>query len=300
MRTPDVSGRRRNALIAAALVLLIAVFSFLPVGRDLWHSLLRIAGLTHFTDGISEAAVHIHVISVGKADAILVESPDADLLIDTGTEDMADAVRRYLGKRGVTELDSVWISHPDSDHIGGLSAILETVPVGTVYFSPTADLPDGLASLENLAVPSSGDVFDFGSFRLEVLGPGDIYPDPNNNSLVLRLSCGGRSVLFCGDMEADAEEDLLSSGVDLHADILKVGHHGSNTSSTEPFLEAVSPEYAVISSGEDRNLLPRNTILKRFADLGIQVFRTDTEGTVVFSLEDGDIRIRTEKGGEIQ
>lgn len=284
----------RAVLIAA--VLLMAV-GYLPFGKTFWRGAFGAFGLSHFTDGLSEDAVHIHVISVGKADAILIESPEADLLIDTGTEDAAETVLRYLRARSVDALDAVWISHPDSDHIGGLAAVLGSVPVDRVFFSPTAEVPERFRDLPDLYFPTAGEHFAYGSFSLDVLGPVAVYPDPNDNSLVLRLMCGKHSVLFCGDMEEKAEQDLLESGSVLSADVLKVAHHGSDTSTSEAFLRAVSPTWAVISSGEDGNLLPRNTVLKRLHDAGTAVYRTDLDGSVVFSIENDTIKILTENGG---
>ncbi len=280
----------------AAAALLMAV-GYLPFGRPFWHAAAKTLGLVHFTDGLSESAVHIHVIDVGKADAILVESATADLLIDTGTEAGSSSLLRYLRFRGVEALDAVWVTHPDSDHIGGLRSVLERVPAEEVFFSPAADVPEKYEDLPALYFPTAGEYWDYSAFSLEVLGPVSVYPDANDNSLILRLRCGDVSMLLCGDAEKAAEQDLLESGADLSADILKAAHHGSDTSTSEAFLDAVSPRFAVISSGEDRNLLPRSTVLKCLADAGVETYRTDVDGTVVFTVEDGAIQILTENGG---
>ncbi len=130
----------------------------------------------------------------------------------------------------------------------------------------------------------------------EVLGPLQDYAESNNDSTVFRLQYDGFSMLFCGDMEAQAERDLLEGGAALRADVLKVAHHGSDTSTSAALLEAVQPRYAVISSGEDRSMLPRNAVLQRLHTAGAEIFRTDTDGAVVFSAADGKISVITENG----
>ena len=132
---------------------------------------------------------------------------------------------------------------------------------------------------------------------LEVLAPLECYDNTNDNSIVFRLTYGDFSMLFCGDIEEKAERRLLQSGADLTADVLKVAHHGSATSTSAELLEAVCPKYAVISAGEDRNDLPRNAVLKRLADRNTAVFRTDRDGSVVFSTDGNEVRIITENQG---
>ena len=143
---------------------------------------------------------------------------------------------------------------------------------------------------------AAGEYFAYGGMRLEVLGPLEDYAEANDSSVVFRLQYGDFSMLFCGDIEEAAEQALLKSGAPLRADVLKVAHHGSNTSTSAALLEAVRPRYAAISSGEDRNLLPRNAVLKRLDAAGAEVFRTDTDGTVVFSAAQGEIAVTTENG----
>lgn len=288
-----------DCLRPAALVftVLLMFFSFTPAGKAFWDTLSAAAGLAHFTHDLAPDALHIHVLSVGKADAILIESPDAALLVDTGTADEADTVLRYIEARGIGRLDAVWVSHPDSDHMGGLDAVLEQVPAEEVFFSPTVELPEMLAEAVSVKTAEPGQSYVYGDLTLEVFGPLHVYDGENDNSTVFRLHYGGFSMLFCGDMETPAESDLLEAGVDLSADVLKIAHHGSASSTSDPFLDAVSPQYAVISTGYDRNLLPRSVILKRLSDAGVSFFRTDTEGTVIFSTDGSSICITTENGG---
>lgn len=296
-KRPNRKKRLRIALIAAAVAVL--VFGYTPPGKAMWTALMRAAGLAHFAASLPEDALHVHVIDVGKADAILLESPDANVLVDCGTAEAAEDVLRYLAARGIDRLDAVWISHPDDDHCGGLPAVLQTVPADAVVESPVGESISGMTALPQ-AVPlrraAVGERYAYGAMTFEVLGPLQDYAESNNDSTVFRLQYDGFSMLFCGDMEAQAERDLLEGGAALRADVLKVAHHGSDTSTSAALLEAVQPRYAVISSGEDRSMLPRNAVLQRLHTAGAEIFRTDTDGSVVFSAADGKISVITENG----
>ena len=296
-KRPNRKKRLRVACIAAAAAVL--VFGYTPPGKAMWAALMRAAGLAHFTASLPEDALHVHVIDVGKADAILLESPDANVLVDCGTAEAAEDVLRYLAARGIDRLDAVWISHPDDDHCGGLPAVLQTVPADAVVESPVGESISGMTALPQ-AVPlrraAVGERYAYGAMTFEVLGPLQDYAESNNDSTVFRLQYDGFTMLFCGDMEAQAERDLLAGGAALRADVLKVAHHGSDTSTSTALLEAVQPRYAVISSGEDRSMLPRNAVLQRLHTAGAEIFRTDTDGAVVFSAADGKISVITENG----
>ncbi len=296
-KRPSRKKRLRVACIAAAAAVL--VFGYTPPGKAMWTALMRAAGLAHFAASLPEDALHVHVIDVGKADAILLESPDANVLVDCGTAEAAEDVLRYLAARGIGRLDAVWISHPDDDHCGGLPAVLQTVPADAVVESPVGESISGMTALPQ-AVPlrraAVGERYAYGAMTFEVLGPLQDYAESNNDSTVFRLQYDGFSMLFCGDMEAQAERDLLEGGAALRADVLKVAHHGSDTSTSAALLEAVQPRYAVISSGEDRSMLPRNAVLQRLHTAGAEIFRTDTDGSVVFSAADGKISVITENG----
>ena len=296
-KRPNRKKRLRVACIAAAAAVL--VFGYTPPGKAMWAALMRAAGLAHFTASLPEDALHVHVIDVGKADAILLESPDANVLVDCGTAEAAEDVLRYLAARGIDRLDAVWISHPDDDHCGGLPAVLQTVPADAVVESPVGESISGMTALPQ-AVPlrraAVGERCAYGAMTFEVLCPLQDYAESNNDSTVFRLQYDGFTMLFCGDMEAQAERDLLAGGAALRADVLKVAHHGSDTSTSAALLEAVQPRYAVISSGEDRSMLPRNAVLQRLHTAGAEIFRTDTDGAVVFSAADGKISVITENG----
>lgn len=241
----------------------------------------------------------MHVLDVGKADAILLECEGHFMLVDGGTVDQGVPVRQYLTRRGVTQLDYVVNTHPDKDHIGGLAVVMEHFPVDhfLTSFLPEGEAPSSkeywsaIETAKNHHIVeqtvSAGDTFSLGSANVEILAPITVADDTNNNSIVMRVTFGKSVFLLTGDAEEPEEKTLLRSGTALSADVLKVGHHGSNTSTSQQFLQAVSPQYAVISVGKDRNNLPKKDILKRLESAGAAVFRTDLNGTVLFG-SDGD------------
>ena len=148
--------------------------------------------------------------------------------------------------------------------------------------------------IETMALEPGGS-FTLGQAVFTALGPVGSFEDPNNSSLVLRMDCGGFSALFCGDMEYEAEQALILSGQDVDVDLLKVGHHGSDTSSSMRFLWEVSPEYAAVSTALDRNLLPKDEVLERLENAGAQIYRTDTDGNIVFIYDGNNVRVRLDK-----
>ena len=293
----DKQIKRRAFFEKLGLVVLFLVMLFFvtPVGRTLADTLYRMSG---FQGPVETAPLEIHVIDVGKADAMLLRCEGETALLDAGTYASGDRVVDYLLRIGVEQLDYVIASHPDSDHTGGVAQVLEELPVGELLVYPwPQEMRQSLEfqSLEEAAVECSvpvrevvpGDRIPLGGTELQVLGPLKAYEDTNNCSLVLRLDYLGFSSLFCGDIENSAELDLVKSGLDLDVDLLKVAHHGSAGSSSQRFLEAVSPEVAVISVGPDNSELPREETLVRLEEVGAKIYRTDTDGDLVFSW-DGD------------
>lgn len=300
----------KKALKIGMLLLLVAgvIFSFLPYGAAAsWHKIFSFFGLTDFSAAADSSLFSVHVIDVGKADSIFVECGGKTMLVDGGTADRGEPVAEYLNRRGVKRLDYVVNTHPDDDHIGGLAAILEQYPVGQYFASelPPTLIPTGKAYRdvqEELAqkqlsatVPKPGSSFLLGNARVRILAPVKTGESSNNNSLVLRITFGDTSFLFMGDAEKEEESDLLQSNAELSADVLKVGHHGSNTSTTEALLNAVKPKYAVISVADDASGLPKRDTLKRLDAAGTTVYRTDISGTVLFLSDGKKITVVTEK-----
>ena len=290
MARPTRARQWLSRLGVAALCALL-VFSATPAGHAFWD---RVYTLSGFRGPGDSAPLRLHFIDVGKADAILLQCEGHAVLLDGGTSASGGRVVDYLLRMGVEELDCVIASHPDSDHTGGLSQVLEELPVGELVVYPW---PQAMRqtleyqALENAAVSeavpvrpvTAGESLSLGGAFLEVLGPLKEYGEPNDCSLVVRLEYKGFSALFCGDMEYQAELDLVKSGARLDADLLKVAHHGSAGASSQRFLTAVSPTWAIVSVGPDNSNLPREETLRRLEDAGARVYRTDTDGDLVFS-----------------
>lgn len=230
-------------------------------------------------------------IDVGQADSALLTCGDESLLIDGGNVDDSSTVYTVLKKNGVTHLDYVVCTHAHEDHAGGLSGALEACTAGTVYCPVTdydskafRNFSDRVAEQNcELTVPKAGETFALGGAEVEFLACDPEAEDTNNTSIVLRVSYGATSFLFMADAETPVEQALLDAGTDLSATVLKVGHHGSSTSTSYRFLNEVMPRYAVISVGKDNSYgHPHEKILSRLEDADARILRTDELGDILF------------------
>lgn len=250
----------------------------------------------------------VHILDVGKADAIYITSKDKNILIDAGDLEINNKVIEYLKKRGIDNLDFVVTSHPHRDHIGGMPEVIrefkidrfmmpevsdEIIPTGKTYESMLMALSERNIKIEK---PVIGESFFIGEMKISVLGPVNKYDNLNNNSIVLKIEYGNKSFLFAGDAEKKAEDDIIASGCNLKSDVLKVGHHGSKTSTTQKFLTAVSPKYAIISVGPNKHNLPKVDVIKRIEKNNIHIYRTDINGNIIISTNGNDINVKVEKG----
>ena len=235
-------------------------------------------------------SLEVHFIDVGQADAALVICDGRYMLIDGGSAEDSGLVYAYLKEHGAEHLDCMVATHVHEDHIGGLSGALNYAsadaalcPVSSYDSKVFRNMEKYLEKQgKSVTVPRPGDKFGLGSAQVEILGPVKEYDDANNTSIVLRIDYGETSFLFTGDMETEAEADLLDSGANVRAAVLKAGHHGSDTSTGYRFLREVMPKYAVISVGEGNKYgHPSEEVLSRFRDAGAQVYRTDMQGHIV-------------------
>ena len=240
------------------------------------------------TDG---EELRVLFIDVGQADAALVTCGGKSLLIDGGNVADSSTVYTVLKNNGVTHLDYIVCTHAHEDHVGGLSGALEACTAGTVYCPVTdydskafRNFSDRVAEQNcDLTVPKAGETFALGGAEVEILACNPEAEDTNNTSIVLRLAYGETSFLFMADAETPVERELLDAGTDLSATVLKVGHHGSGTSTSYRFLNEVMPAYAVISVGKDNSYgHPDETVLSRLEDAGARILRTDELGDILF------------------
>lgn len=231
----------------------------------------------------------VHFIDVGQADASLVICDGKAMLIDGGNADDSNLIYTYLKKQGIAHLDYIVATHAHEDHAGGLSGALNFATVGTVFSPVTSYSSKAFQNFvknvekqgKSLTVPYVGQTFSLGSATCRILAV-NTTSDTNNSSIVLRIVYQDTSFLFTGDAEREVEEIMIDRGEPLSATVLKVGHHGSDTSSSYAFLWNVMPRYAVISCGKGNSYgHPHDEPLSRLRDADVQVFRTDLQGDIV-------------------
>lgn len=236
--------------------------------------------------------LEVHYIDVGQGDATLIKCGDSSMLIDAGGDDKGTLVQNYIKKQGVKSLDYLIVTHPDSDHCGGADVIITKYDIGKVimpnYAKDTATYRDVIKAMDNkrykVTDPVVGDTYELGDSKFTIIAPNkEDYGDAANNySVGILLSHGDKKFLFTGDAEEEAEGDILDNGIDISADVYKAGHHGSKTSSTQDFVEAIDPEYAVISCGENNEYgNPDAATLNTLRALNVKVFRTDEQGSLI-------------------
>lgn len=247
-------------------------------------------------------AMEVHFIDVGQGDATLITCGGHSMLIDAGDDSKGTAIQSYLMKQDVEKLDYLVLTHPDSDHIGGAPVIITKFDIDQVFMS---DFTKDNSTYEKLIqaldyrrlpyeTPKAGSLYSLGDATVTILGPVKTYDNPNDSSIVVSIRHGNNRFLFTGDSTEAAEEDLLDSGTDLSADVYHVGHHGSRTSTSDRFFQAVSPSEAVISCGEDNAYgHPHAQTLNTFRIHGVRVYRTDEDGTIVATSDGDEILFRT-------
>ena len=310
------AGKRKLILRRALLCLIpigILLLHFLPGFRSALSSVLPFIEPPHRVLDTT-GCLAVHFISVGQGDATLIVTPEGEaLLVDAGPPESASELVEYLKASGVASLSCLILTHPHPDHIGGALTVLRSFPVNAVLTNgeagvigatstPETDAADSDVSFAGILqkylvsvglsaeIPACGSEYRFGSVTMTCLGPAARQQPENDMSLIFRLSYGNHTFLLTGDAEAAEETELLSrySPDELRADVLKVGHHGSSTSSTDAFLDAVKPSIAVFSCGKNNSYgHPHTEVLAAFAARGAEILRTDLDGTVVL-ISDGE------------
>ena len=248
-----------------------------------------------------EAAVRF--IDVGQGDSVLIQTTQGCVLIDGGDMDMGGRVVGYLRDAGIVDITYVIATHPHSDHIGGLIAVLGEFPVGALIMPNVAHtsvtFERFLDVIEQRGIPLRepviGDTFSVGKAEFTVIAPNsDNYQSLNDYSVSLRMVLGATSFIFTGDAETTSESEMTRHY--LSSDVLFVGHHGSSTSTTQVFLDAVSPSIAVISVGSKNSYNhPNDGVLKRLQDAGVKVYRTDRNGNITIITDGSSLSVSTER-----
>ena len=245
----------------------------------------------------------VSFIDVGQGDSAFIELPNGKtMLIDAGVSDAGDKITKFIQKKGYQRIDYLIATHPHADHIGGMKKVIKNFDIGEIYM-PKAST--NTKTYEKLLEEISERGLKIKTAKagvsicdgIEILAPNSTnYEDLNNYSVVLRLLNGENSFLFMGDAEILSENEILNAGFDVSADVIKVGHHGSGTSSGNEFVNAVQAKYAVFSVGDDNNYNhPHIFVVEKWKKAGAQICRTDEMGTVIFNSDGTNIEMISEK-----
>lgn len=246
-----------------------------------------------------QTKLKVHFIDVGQGDSILIQSDDSNMLIDAGEKHYSDTLVGYLKENGVTKLDYVIGTHPHSDHIGGLANIINSFQIGKVIM-PNAisttktyeELLDTIADNKlKISKPIIGAEYIIGSASFVIIAPyGSDYKSLNNYSVGIKLVHKENSFVFTGDAETYSENEMLQNGIDLRADVFKLAHHGSSTSNSDDFLDAINPIICIISAKKDNSYgHPHVEIMQAMKDRDIHLYRTDEQGTIILESDGNTI-----------
>lgn len=258
---------------------------------------------------VVEGKLQVHMIDVGQADSFLLVQGDTTALIDCGTRSTGKDVVEYLNNLGITKIDYVFGTHPHDDHMGGMYDVITNFEIGKIILpeiEPGDVTSNWYGKLMNeitigeyvLEIAKVGSIYELGDANMKVIGPMS-KPDGNinNYSTVLKVSFGEMDIIMSGDAETEVEEEIIESGENLDAEILKVGHHGSDTSTSDEFLDSISPNYALISAKVGNKYEhPIKSTMDKLEERNIEVYRTDENGTVIMTVTSDDVEFDCEPG----
>lgn len=289
-------GNKKAQLITIIVFAIIAIFSAF-FGKDIVENNL----------GNTKGNIEISYLDVGQGDAAYIRVNDLDILIDAGPRSDSDKLMKQLEEKNIDDFEIVIATHPHEDHIGGMVKVFEKYDVESFYMPKVTNTTKTFENMINAVskeglkakVIKEGTSFDLGNgAKIEVYSPiYESYEEFNDYSPIMKLTFGNTSYMFTGDAEAHAEQEVVAKyPKNLDADVLKFGHHGSSTSSTKEFVEAVSPEYGVISCGVDNKYgHPHRETLQTIDTQGIKAYRTDKQGQITITSDGNTISVRTEK-----
>lgn len=295
-------------IVAAVLTLCCVLIEFgEAIGLPSWQEIAAHLEL-HDTAPPAEGVLEVHIVDVGNADCILVRQGEHTMLIDAGERGDADTILDYLDAYDIERLDLVVATHPHADHIGSMADIIREIEVGEflMAYMPEENTPTTATYLDMLEALFERDVtvteaqprqtYTLGTAKLQVLAPITEDDDPNAMSVVTRLSFGDNRFLFMGDAESGVERQMMNAGYALSADVLKVGHHGSNTGTHDAFLERVDPTYAVFTCGKGNSYgHPHREVVDKLRAADVAAYRSDMHGHIVFTADGKTVSVITQK-----
>lgn len=283
-------------LVITVLIIVGSIFYAAKIGGIRFHIHGRGQDAAFMQAGTSSFQMSVHFIDVGQGDSILIQCGGENMLIDAGTNESGSKIADYLNGLNITRLKYVIGTHPHEDHIGGLDDIIRSFDTDTIILPPiehtTKTFEDVLDAIEDksltITLPKAGAQYLLGNAILTIIAPNDDYGDDLNNwSVGIKITNGKNSFVMAGDAGMISEYDMCENGIDLSADVLKLNHHGSKTSTSEQFLKAVHPWAAVISCGVNNSYgHPAASTLKKLQNFGCDVYRTDEQGTII-AVSDG-------------
>lgn len=299
MKTRNKFGRKGNIISAIVAVLIVAAaavwFYFNPVGDNT----------------VKNSGFKLTAVDIGQGDSIFIQCNGKNMLVDSGPVEGEDDLIKFLQSKNIKKLDYVLVTHQHADHIGGMPEVLKNFDVDRfiMYELPEQMVPTSKAYKKllqslldyNITVKAANDMvgesFMLGDAKITVLGPIDGDTDNLNNlSVVTRVEYGDTAFILSGDAEKEEEKDIIKSGAELSADVYKVGHHGSKTSSTNKYLEAINPKYALISAGNDNSYNhPSEKTLEKLSEKGIEYYITKEDGDITVTSDGTNIKVETEK-----
>lgn len=296
---------KRKIAVSATTALTLAIF-VIAFANKLFGDKVR-STLAPSSSDFDKTQDFVKIMDVGQADAALIYSNGCSAVIDAGLTSSADDISADLKGADIKDIDALLITHLHMDHAGALAKIAMSFPIDNLIIpnrDSSAEAMPTVNEAEKRVVAEKGKVFtategmnfNIGEFEVTLLA---YFPDAtkeNDRSVITMAKIGNRKFLFTGDAEKATEADVLAEKLNIDCDVLKVGHHGSNSSSTSAFLKAASPEYAAISVGKDNMYShPSNKTIVALKNCGAEVYRTDKNGDISFYVENGNIRVETEK-----
>lgn len=303
MRQMKKSKNKKPKYIAAAL-LAVAVF-ITAFSRGVFGE--RLQKVFNPAAAFDTSVDFVKITDVGEADSILIYSDGCSAVIDVGTENSVPNILDDLDSARIKDIDALIVTHLHTDHAGGLAELAKRREIDNLIIpelNSSAEAAQLVKTAKRTVTAKGGNVytavqgmnFEIGEFTVTVLAYYDDMRDENNKSVIVMAEIDGIKFLFTGDAEAKTEKALIDEGLNIDCDVLKVGHHGSSSSSSQSFLKAATPKYAAISVGENNIYShPTESVISALENCGAQILRTDTDGDITFYVENGEIRTVTEK-----